>query len=115
MAVAAATATQSADTRDIVRVEDVYKHYPAGGGAVVQAVAGVNLNIRRGETLGLVGESGCGKSTLARLITALQPVTGGRIIFEGQDLSKLRAGSCAKSAGRCRSSSRTRSHRWTRA
>ncbi|MEA2592131.1 MAG: oligopeptide transport system ATP-binding protein [Actinomycetota bacterium] len=91
MAEALAAATQ-VDTRDIVRVENVYKHYPAGGGAVVQAVAGVNLSIRRGETLGLVGESGCGKSTLARLITALQPVTGGRIIFEGQDLSKLRAG-----------------------
>jgi oligopeptide transport system ATP-binding protein len=91
MAEALAAATQ-VDTRDIVRVENVYKNYPAGGGAVVQAVAGVNLSIRRGETLGLVGESGCGKSTLARLITALQPVTGGRIIFEGQDLSKLRAG-----------------------
>jgi oligopeptide transport system ATP-binding protein len=95
MAAALAAATQ-ADTRDIVRVEDVYKHYPAGGGAVVQAVSGVNLSIRRGETLGLVGESGCGKSTLARLITALQPVTGGRIIFEGQDLSKLRAGKLRK-------------------
>ena len=95
MAEALAAATQ-VDTRDIVRVEDVYKHYPAGGGAVVQAVAGVSLSIRRGETLGLVGESGCGKSTLARLITALQPVTGGRIIFEGQDLSKLRAGKLRK-------------------
>jgi oligopeptide transport system ATP-binding protein len=95
MAAAPATATQ-ADTRDIVRVEDVFKYYPAGGGAVVQAVAGVNLTIRRGETLGLVGESGCGKSTLARLITALQPVTGGRIIFNGQDLSKMRAGRLRK-------------------
>ena len=91
MAGALASAIQ-ADSRDIVRVEDVYKHYPAAGGAVVQAVSGVNLNIRRGETLGLVGESGCGKSTLARLITALQPVTGGRIVFDGQDLGKLRAG-----------------------
>jgi oligopeptide transport system ATP-binding protein len=95
MAEALAAATQ-VDARDIVRVEDVYKHYPAGGGAVVQAVSGVNLHIRRGETLGLVGESGCGKSTLARLITALQPVTGGRIIFDGQDLSKLRAGKLRK-------------------
>jgi len=95
MAEALAAATQ-VDARDIVRIEDVYKHYPAGGGAVVQAVAGVSLSIRRGETLGLVGESGCGKSTLARLITALQPVTGGRIIFEGQDLSKLRAGKLRK-------------------
>ena len=81
-----------ADPRDIVRVEDVYKYYPASGGEVVQAVAGVNLTIRRGETLGLVGESGCGKSTLARLITALQPVTGGRIVFDGQDLGKLSSG-----------------------
>jgi oligopeptide/dipeptide ABC transporter, ATP-binding protein, C-terminal domain len=93
---AGATATQAADARDILRVEDVYKYYPAAGGEVVQAVAGVTLNIRRGETLGLVGESGCGKSTLARLITALQPVTGGRIVFEGQDLSKLRSGRLRK-------------------
>jgi oligopeptide transport system ATP-binding protein len=95
MAGAPATAFQ-ADARDMVRVEEVYKHYPAAGGAVVQAVAGVDLNIRRGETLGLVGESGCGKSTLARLITALQPVSGGRIIFEGQDLSKLGPGRLRK-------------------
>jgi oligopeptide/dipeptide ABC transporter ATP-binding protein len=92
MAGAPAPATQSADARDIVRVEDVYKYYPAAGGQVVQAVAGVDLQIRRGETLGLVGESGCGKSTLARLITALQPVTKGRIIFDGQDLNKLHGG-----------------------
>jgi oligopeptide/dipeptide ABC transporter, ATP-binding protein, C-terminal domain len=96
MAAAPATEAQAADSRDILRVEDVYKYYPGGGGGVVQAVAGVNLNIRRGETLGLVGESGCGKSTLARLITALQPVTGGRIVFEGQDLSKLSAGRLRK-------------------
>ncbi len=81
---------QAPADRDIVRVENAVKHYPAAGGAVVQAVAGVNLQIRRGETLGLVGESGCGKSTLARLITALQPVTSGRIVFNGKDLSKLR-------------------------
>jgi oligopeptide transport system ATP-binding protein len=77
---------------EIVRLEHVVKHYPAGGGAMVQAVAGVDLTIRRGETLGLVGESGCGKSTLARLITALQPVTSGRVLFNGRDLSTLRGG-----------------------
>src|SRR2546428_9621148 len=88
----AATAAQLAKApadRDIVRVENAVKHYPAAGGAVVQAVAGVNLHIPRGETLGLVGESGCGKSTLARLITPLQPVTSGRIVFNRQDPSKL--------------------------
>src|SRR5258707_4503774 len=89
-AAAATQAAQAPADRSIVRVENVVKHYPAAGGAVVQAVAGVSLDIRRGETLGLVGESGCGKSTLARLITALQPVTSGRVIFKGQDLSPLR-------------------------
>jgi oligopeptide transport system ATP-binding protein len=87
-----AAAQMAATDRDIVRVEGVYKYYPAGGGQVVQAVAGVDLAIRRGETLGLVGESGCGKSTLARLITALQPVTGGRILFNGNDLSRMHGG-----------------------
>src|SRR6185437_9161416 len=62
---------------------------PMPGGAAAAAMAATDRAIRRGETLGLVGESGCGKSTLARLITALQPVTGGRILFNGSDLSRL--------------------------
>jgi oligopeptide transport system ATP-binding protein len=76
----------------ILRVQDVYKHFPIAGfgGLAVRAVDGVTLEIRRGEALGLVGESGCGKSTLARLITALLPVTGGKIIFEGQEITKMR-------------------------
>src|SRR5258708_34042275 len=71
-----------------------YKHFPIGGcgGLAVRAVDGVGLEIRRGETLGLVGESGCGKSTLARLITALMPVTAGSITFDGQDITRLRGG-----------------------
>ena len=76
----------------LLRVENAYKHFPLTGfgGGAVRAVDGVDLEIRRGETLGLVGESGCGKSTLARLITALLPVTAGRIVFDGQDITKLR-------------------------
>jgi oligopeptide transport system ATP-binding protein len=75
----------------ILRVENVYKHFPVGGvgGEVVRAVDGVSFEVRRGETLGLVGESGCGKSTLARLITHLQPATAGSVLFEGQDLTRL--------------------------
>jgi oligopeptide transport system ATP-binding protein len=66
-------------------------HFPTAKG-VVRAVDGVDLAIRRGETLGLVGESGCGKSTTARGITRLLPPTAGRVVFEGTDLSTLDAG-----------------------
>ena len=76
----------------LLRVENVYKHFPIAGfgGASVRAVDGVDLEVRRGEALGLVGESGCGKSTLARLITALLPVTRGKITFDGQEITKMR-------------------------
>ncbi len=74
----------------ILRAENVYKHFPITGmgGAVVKAVDGVSLEVRRGETLGLVGESGCGKSTLGRLMVRLQPLTAGKMSFEGRDLSE---------------------------
>ncbi|REF01008.1 ABC transporter ATP-binding protein [Thermomonospora umbrina] len=80
----------------LVRLENVTKHFPLRHGVVfkkevarVRAVDGVDLEIRRGETLGVVGESGCGKSTLARCITALQPVTDGRVLFDGTDVTRL--------------------------
>ncbi len=78
----------------LLRIQGVYKHFPVGGlsGLAVRAVDGVDLEIRRGETLGLVGESGCGKSTLARLVTALMPVTAGKITFDGQEVTRLSAG-----------------------
>ncbi|TMC51491.1 MAG: ABC transporter ATP-binding protein [Chloroflexi bacterium] len=78
----------------LVHIKGAYKHFPIGGfgGLAVRAVDGVDLEIRRGETLGLVGESGCGKSTLARLITSLMPVTAGSIVFDGQDITRLRGG-----------------------
>jgi len=75
----------------LLRVKGVFKHFPIAGfgGGAVRAVDGVDLEVRRGEALGLVGESGCGKSTLARLITALLPVTAGQIWFDGQEITKL--------------------------
>jgi oligopeptide/dipeptide ABC transporter ATP-binding protein len=79
----------------ILRLRGVKKDFPVRSGifgrasGTVSAVAGVDLELRKGETLGLVGESGCGKSTLARLIMGLLPVSGGSIEFEGQDITKL--------------------------
>jgi oligopeptide/dipeptide ABC transporter ATP-binding protein len=79
----------------ILRVENLVKHFEVGGGlfggrpAVVKAVDGVSFEIGRGETLGLVGESGCGKTTTGRCILRLEPPTGGRVIFEGRDMSTL--------------------------
>ena len=80
----------------LLRVENVYKHFPVQTTSLlrrsrdfVHAVDGVNLEIRRGETLGLVGETGCGKSTLARCIMRLYDLTSGRIEFDGRDISDL--------------------------
>ena len=78
----------------LLSVEDVVKHFPVrtglfGGKGVVHAVDGVSLELRRGEALGLVGESGCGKSTLASMLMLLERPTSGRILFEGQDVSRF--------------------------
>src|SRR5262245_46484167 len=56
----------------------------------VRAVDGVNLSIKEGEHLGLVGESGCGKTTLSRLVMGLMPLDSGEILFEGRLVQKLR-------------------------
>jgi oligopeptide/dipeptide ABC transporter ATP-binding protein len=77
-------------------IEHVSKEFPVTSGAVFQrrvgsikAVSDVSLSIAEGETLGLVGESGCGKTTLGRLITVLERLSAGRILFAGDDLARL--------------------------
>ena len=78
----------------ILEVKDLVKHFPMGGGffggdqKVVHAVNGISFKVKRGETLGIVGESGCGKSTAGRTIIRLYEPTSGQILFEGQDVTK---------------------------
>jgi oligopeptide/dipeptide ABC transporter ATP-binding protein len=75
--------------------QDLVKDFPIHGGILsrvvgqVSAVAGVSFEVRRGETLGLVGESGCGKSTTGRLLLSLLRPTSGTVYFDGQDISHL--------------------------
>ena len=82
----------------LLDVKRLKMHFPVGDRALfggtkrfIYAVDGVDFQIRRGETLGLVGESGCGKSTTARAIAQLYKPTAGEVILEGEDLTKLKA------------------------
>ena len=81
---------------ELLVVEDLKKYFPVTRGiifqkqvAAVKAVDGVSFAVRQGETLGVVGESGCGKSTMARCVMRLLDVTGGRIVFDGRDITRL--------------------------
>ena len=100
MSVPRATGTERAvrgegDRAILLDVKNVRKYFPIRGGFLrrtignVRAVDDVSLQIRRGETLGLVGESGCGKTTLGRTILRLLPPTAGSVVFDGKDVFGL--------------------------
>ena len=88
------TVARAADV--LLDVQGVKVHFPIKKGAIfdktigyVYAVDGIDMQIHRGETYGLVGESGCGKSTLGRAILNLDPPTAGRVEFDGVDIASL--------------------------
>ena len=80
-------------TQPLLTLRDVHKHFRLPGPVfgpkpVLRAVDGVDLELMRGETLGLVGESGCGKSTLARTVIRLHEPTSGSIVFDGEEVGQ---------------------------
>jgi peptide/nickel transport system ATP-binding protein/oligopeptide transport system ATP-binding protein len=80
---------------DLVAVKDLVKYFPIKGGLLQRTVAhckavdNVSFSVKKGETLGLVGESGCGKTTVGRTLLRLTPATSGSVMFEGKDVFKL--------------------------
>ncbi len=84
-------------TETILSVDKLVKHYPVTRGVVfkktighVRAVDGVSLELKAGETLGVVGESGCGKSTLARVVMNLEKPTSGSVSYRGEKMSGIK-------------------------
>src|ERR1700759_1524416 len=88
--------TVSTDSKPLLEVRGLQMHFPVTEGIVinrkvgeVKAVDGIDFTMRRGETMGLVGESGCGKTTTGRCILRLQKPTAGAILYDGVDIAKL--------------------------
>ena len=77
------------DSEVVLKVEHLKKYFPMGKHAVLKAVDDVSFEMKRGETLGIVGESGCGKSSMGRTILKVHEPTSGQIIFEGNDITNL--------------------------
>lgn len=80
----------NAEAPVILQIKNLTKKFTAEGGKMLTACDNVTLNAYAGQTLGIIGESGCGKSTLVRTILQIHPASGGEVIFDGQDILKLR-------------------------
>lgn len=80
----------NAEAPIILQIKNLTKKFAAEGGKMLTACDNVSLKAYQGQTLGIIGESGCGKSTLVRTILQIHPASGGEVIFDGQDILKLR-------------------------
>ena len=89
----------SANGQALLQVKDLRKHFQIGRGTSLKAVDGISLEIKKGETFGLVGESGCGKSTVGRTLVRLYEPSGGQVVYGGKDVHRAR-GEEAKSLNR---------------
>ncbi len=80
----------SGTQNNLVEVDGLKKYFPVGGGKLLKAVDDVSFHIRKGETLGLVGESGCGKTTVGRTLMRIYEPDGGKVLYGGEDIFSLR-------------------------
>lgn len=76
-------------SQPVIRVENLVKEFPVAGKKTLHAVNGVSLAVPKGAIFGIVGESGCGKSTLGRCMLRLETITGGKVTFQGKDITDL--------------------------
>lgn len=76
-------------SQPVIRVENLVKEFPVAGKKTLHAVNGVSLAVPKGAIFGIVGESGCGKSTLGRCMLRLETITGGKVTFQGKDITGL--------------------------
>ena len=74
---------------NLIEIVELKKYFQVGKNATLKAVDNVSFNIKKGETLGLVGESGCGKTTCGRTILGIYPATSGQVLFNGKDVHKM--------------------------
>jgi ABC-type oligopeptide transport system ATPase subunit len=99
------------DSHPLLEVKGLRMHFPVTEGIItshkigeVKAVDGIDFTVRRGETLGLVGESGCGKTTTGRCILRLEKPTAGEIVYDGVDIASLWNRSSSSATRPCRRS-----------
>src|SRR4028118_1871304 len=84
------SANGSANGQALLEVKDLRKHFQVGRGTMLKAVDGISLEIKKGETFGLVGESGCGKSTVGRTLVRLYEPSGGQVVYGGKDVHRAK-------------------------